>query len=48
MGVLDLGVLMRKGGKGGVGFSGTPEYGAGLGVLGLGVPTEVGSAGWGS
>ena len=47
LGVLDLGVLMRKGGKCGVGVSGTPKYGAGLGVLGLGVPTVVGSVGWG-
>ena len=32
----------------GWGVSRTPRYGAGMGVLGLGVPTEVGSVGWGS
>ena len=31
-----------------MGVSETPRYGVGMGVLGLGVPTVVGSVGWGS
>ena len=47
VGVLDLGVLMRRGVW--VGGLRDPQiWGAGLGVLGLDVPTVVGSAGWGS
>ena len=47
MGVLGLGVLMRRGVWGG-GLRDPQIWGAGLGVLGLDVPTVVGSAGWGS
>ena len=44
MGVLGLGVLMRRGVWGG-GLRGPQIWGAGLGVLGLGVSTGVGVSG---